>query len=226
MLRSHGRARRSYDSGPSTTPPPPPPTLVIEDGDDEQSDSSTRYRYGDHRRSASSNDATPRPKPTILRSSPSNVLPTSIRHERDQRRQHCEALLDTDSNSDFDSSAPAAHHYNPNIDILTSDPFLAAHPRKLGFFTASTSPSKHLNPRDRSHSRPPSERDPTILSSTMTSVSSSNTLKTHTSPSKVCLPFIGHAILEIDVRHLSLPHGLTMQSSFHEKCTASALSQA
>jgi 23S rRNA maturation mini-RNase III len=60
----------------------------------------------------------------------------------------------------------------------------------------------------------------------MTSASSSNTLKTHTSPSKVCLPFIGHAILEIDVRHLSLPHGLTMQSSFHEKCTASALSQA
>jgi 23S rRNA maturation mini-RNase III len=60
----------------------------------------------------------------------------------------------------------------------------------------------------------------------MTSASSSNTLKTHTSPSKVCLPFIGHAILEIDVRHLSLPHGLMMQSSFHEKCTASALSQA
>jgi hypothetical protein len=197
MLRS--RARRSYDSGGPPSTPPPPPTLVIDDGDDEQSDSSPKRRYGDHRRSASSSDATPRPKPTILRSGPSIVLPT-VHHERDQRRQHREALLDTDNHSDFDSSSPAPHH-NPNIDILSSNPFLAAYPRRLAFFIASNtnnpnntspSPSKHLNLRDRSHSRPRSEvpRDPTTSSSIMTSVSSSNTLKTHTSPSKVCLTLI------------------------------------
>ncbi|OJA12988.1 hypothetical protein AZE42_06532 [Rhizopogon vesiculosus] len=180
MLRS--RASRSYDSGPST-PPPPSPTLVIDDGDDEQSDSSPKRRYGDNRRSASSSDATPRPKPTILRLGPF--------HQHDQRCQHREALLDTDHNSHFDSSVPAPHH-NPNVDILSSDPFLAL-PRKLAFFTTSntsnpinTSPLKHLNFRDRSRSRPRSElpRDPTIQPSIMTSVSSSNTLKTHTSPSK------------------------------------------
>ncbi|KAJ8590391.1 HbrB-domain-containing protein [Rhizopogon salebrosus TDB-379] len=191
MLRS--RARRSYDSGGAPSTPPPPPTLVIDDGDDEQSDSSPKRRYGDHRRSASSSDATPRPKPTILRSGPSIVLPTA-HHERDHRRQHREALLDTDNHSDFDSSSPVPHH-NPNIDILSSNPFLAAYPRRLAFFIASNtnnpnntspSPSKHLNLRDRSHSRPRSEvqRDPTTSSSIMASVSSSNTLKTHTSPSK------------------------------------------
>lgn len=190
MLR--GRARRSYDNGPSL----PPPTLIVDDGDDEQSDSSySKRRYGDHSRSASSSDATPRPKPTILRSGPSIVLPG-------QRQQHREALLDTDNISDFDSSAPDPHH-NPNIDILSSDPFLAAYPRRLGFFTASNTsnpsnsplPQKHINHRDSSHSHPRSEiqRDPTTSSSIMTSVSSS-TLKSHTSPSKVYLPLVSQSM--------------------------------
>ncbi|KAG0708340.1 HbrB-like-domain-containing protein [Suillus ampliporus] len=194
------RARRSYDSGPST---PPSPTFVVDDGDDEQSDSShPKRRYGDHRRSASSSDATPRPKPTVFRSGPSLVLPT-VHHERDRRRQH-EALLDADNHSDFDSSAPPARHAL-NINILSSDPFLAAPPqqssRRLGFFAPSNSssnprnaspspsPSKYLNYSDRLHSHSRSEalaasRDTATQSSIMASVASSNTLKSHTSPSK------------------------------------------
>ncbi|KAG1746101.1 HbrB-like-domain-containing protein [Suillus lakei] len=187
------RAGRSYDSGPPT---PPSPTFVVDDGDDEQSDSSCpKHRYGNHRRSASSSDATPRPKPSVFCSGPFLALPT-FHHEHDRLRQQHEALLDADNYSDFDGSAPHARH-DLNINILSSDPFLAVPPqqssRRLGFFTASNStsnprntspsPSKHLNHSDRSHSYPRAEAAAS-QSSIMASVASSNTLKSHTSPSK------------------------------------------
>ncbi|KIK39226.1 hypothetical protein CY34DRAFT_89578 [Suillus luteus UH-Slu-Lm8-n1] len=187
------RARRSYDSGPPT---PPSPTVVVDDGDDEQSDSSCpEHRYGDHRRFASSSDATPRSKPSIFRSGSSLALPI-FHHEHDRRRQQQhEALLDVDDHSDFDGSAPHARH-DLNINILSSsDPFLAAPPpqssRRLGFFTASNStsnhrntslsPSKHPKHSDWSHPRAEAASSQSPI---MTSVASSNTLKSHTSPSK------------------------------------------
>lgn len=187
------RARRSYDSGP---PASPSSTFGVDDGDDEQSDSSSsKRRPGDHRRSASSSDATPRPKPSVFRSGPFLALPT-FRHEYDRRRQQHEALLDADNHSDFDGSAPHAHH-NLNVNILSSDPFLAASPqrssRRLGFFTASnsisnprntsSSPSRRLKRSDRSHSLARAEVA-VSQSPIMASVASANTLKSHTSPSK------------------------------------------
>ncbi|KAG1878242.1 HbrB-like-domain-containing protein [Suillus subluteus] len=185
------RARRSYDSGPPT---PPSPTFGADDGDDEQNDSSClKRRHSDHHRSASSSDATPRPKPSVFRSGPFLALPT-FHHEHDRRRQQHEALLD--NRSDFDGSAPHARH-DLNINILSSDPFLAAPPqqssRRLGFFTASNSisntrntspsPSQHLKHSDLSHYYPRAEAAAS-QSSIMASVASSNTLKSHTSPSK------------------------------------------
>lgn len=186
------RARRSYDSGPPT---PPSPTFGVDDGDDEQNDSSClKRRHSDHHRSASSSDVTPRPKPSVFRSGPFLALPT-LHHEHDRRRQQHEALLDADSCSDFDGFAPHARH-DLNINILSSDPFLAAPPqssRRLGFFTASNStsnprntspsPSQHLKPNDLSHSYPRTEAAAPQCP-IMASVASSNTLKSHTSPSK------------------------------------------
>ncbi|KAG1812422.1 HbrB-like-domain-containing protein [Suillus subaureus] len=188
-----GRARRSYDSGPPT---PPSPIFGVDDGDDEQSDSSRRRRsHSNHHRSASSSGATPRPKPSVFRSGPFLALPT-FHHEHDRRRQQHEALLDADNYPDFNGSAPHARP-NLNINTLSSDPFLAApqqqSSRRLGFFTASNSisnprntspsPSQHLKHGDRSHSHPCAEAA-TFQSSIMASVASSNTLKSHTSPSK------------------------------------------
>ncbi|KIJ67540.1 hypothetical protein HYDPIDRAFT_149211 [Hydnomerulius pinastri MD-312] len=203
-----GLARRSYDSGPSS---PQQPVVVVDDGSDEQGDTgkagSDRLGRSDHRRSASSNDATPRPRAAFPRTGPFLGLP-SFHHDHHRRPQN-ETSLDTyaDTTSGFDTAALPGRH-NTNVNILSSDSFLASHQpqpqpsRRLGFFSSphignhskTSSPSRaqqHLNvdnSKERSHSHSRSEtttapRD--IPNTNMTSVASSNTLsKGHTSPSK------------------------------------------
>ncbi|KAH7888456.1 HbrB-like-domain-containing protein [Phlebopus sp. FC_14] len=192
-----GLARRSYDSsGPST-----PPRLT---GNDELSDNgkagSDRPSRSDHRRSASSNDATPRPQAAFPRTGPFLGFPGF--HLDLHRRSHNESSIHTHTDDFHSTVLPGLHH--TDVDILGSDPFLASHQpqphqtsRRLGFFyssnpshhgkTSSPSRAPHLHVKERSHSHPRPEtsipRDTHIAN--MTSVGSSNTLnKTHTSPSK------------------------------------------
>ncbi|KAH7915188.1 HbrB-like-domain-containing protein [Hygrophoropsis aurantiaca] len=203
------RARRSYDSGPST---PPLPTVIVDNGE-EKGDSEhgpERKQKKDHRRSASSNDATPRPKTAIPRTGPFMGLSGFLHDHHHQRKHQPQDSRDTDNSLDFDSAAPPSRHH-PNNNILTPDPFLAstsgAHQnpsKRLGFLSPaghsskSSSPSRSsprsLSTPERSHAHSQSDtataaisiggKDYKFPSSPMTSAASSNTLAKNASPSK------------------------------------------
>ncbi|KAH7923922.1 HbrB-domain-containing protein [Leucogyrophana mollusca] len=182
------RARRSYDSGPST--PPALPTVVVDDREDEYSDPEQRWRGPgsrqgrDHRRSASSSDATPRAQTAIPRARTGPFMGLSgFLHDHQQRRHLQQgSARDTDNSLDFDSSAPPSRH-NPNYNIPNPDPFLASasassahqqHTKRLGFLSpsnaghSSKSPSPSRSPRnisspERSHSHSRSDTTTTAI---------------------------------------------------------------
>ncbi|KIM69011.1 hypothetical protein SCLCIDRAFT_810163 [Scleroderma citrinum Foug A] len=194
-----GLPRRSYESRPSTSSR----SSVIIDSDADSGDSGNRgperHRRTDHHRSASWNDAAPRPRVAFPLPGPLfKNLPTFYHdhHRRSQNKSGVDTY--TDKNLDSDSTTlprPVSpqgqpyHHHQPS--------------RLLGFFTHSTTANygKSSSPPKSQPSNASSKEDSftrlrsevtanrNISSGDMTSVASSTTLnKGHTtSPSKVCL---------------------------------------
>ncbi|KAF9222660.1 HbrB-domain-containing protein [Gyrodon lividus] len=203
-----GLARRSYDIGRSS---PQHPNVVVDDANDDRGDldgtagGPDRLGRSDHRRSVSSNDATPRPRIVFLHTGPFLGLPGF--HHHHHRRPQNETSPDTnaDNNADFDVGAPLGHQ-DPNSNILSSDPFLSSHPqqqqpfKRLGFFSSNTTNhSKTLSPsraqhhtnfdvnKERLHSdcRSETTSHKDTSNTNMASVASSSAVsKGHTSPSK------------------------------------------
>jgi len=213
-----GLPRRSYESRPSTSPL----SSVVIDSDADSGDNGNRgpekHRRTDHHRSASWNDAAPRPRGAFPIPGPLfKNLPTFY-HDHHRRSQHMPGVdMYADKNLDSDSTTPPQHLVNSTDPFVISPQGQPHHhhqsSRLLGFFTHSTtanhgkgsSPPKSQPPNVSSkedsftqlRSEVTSNRD--ISSGNMTSVASSTTLnKGHTtSPSKVCLPRPAASLLPI-----------------------------
>jgi hypothetical protein len=198
-----GFARRSYDSGGSS---PQHQNAVVVDGNGDQGDNEagSSGRSDHHRRSASSNDATPRPRTASPRTGSFLGFP-GFHHDRHRRLQNWMSLdthADKSAELQVDIAAPPGRP-NANTNVLSSDP---SHPpqqpsKRLGFFSSNTtnhsktsSPSRaqrHTDlDKERLHSgcRSETTAHKEISNTNMTSVASSSAVsKAQTSPSKVSL---------------------------------------
>ncbi|KIJ19005.1 hypothetical protein PAXINDRAFT_8363 [Paxillus involutus ATCC 200175] len=195
-----GFARRSYDSGGSS---PQHQNAVVVDGNGDQGDNEagSSGRSDHHRRSASSNDATPRPRTASPRTGSFLGFP-GFHHDRHRRLQNWMSLdthADKSAELQVDIAAPPGRP-NANTNVLSSDP---SHPpqqpsKRLGFFSSNTtnhsktsSPSRaqrHTDlDKERLHSgcRSETTAHKEISNTNMTSVASSSAVsKAQTSPSK------------------------------------------
>ncbi|KIK79559.1 hypothetical protein PAXRUDRAFT_16276 [Paxillus rubicundulus Ve08.2h10] len=204
-----GLSRRSYDSGGSS----PQHQNAVVDGNDGQGDNGTGSsdklgRSDHHRRSASSSDATPRPRVALPRTRPFLGLPGF--HHDHHRRLHNWRSFDTyadQSAEPLDIAAPPGRQ-NANTNVFSADPSLSSHPppqqppKLLGFFSSNTtnhskssSPSRaqHHTDLDTSKERlysgyrfeTTAHKDKDISNTNMASVASSSAVsKAQTSPSK------------------------------------------
>ncbi|KAL4080232.1 HbrB-like-domain-containing protein [Scleroderma yunnanense] len=201
-----GLPRRSYDSRPSTSPRSS--VVINNDGDsgDNGNRGSEKHRRIDHRRSASFNDAAPRPRVTFPLPGPLFKNLPAFYHECHRRSQPKPEVDTHTDNLNIDSVVTP-----PRLLVSSTDPFIGSPQgqphshhhhqpsRLLGFFTQSnTNHSKgslppKLQPSNvngKEDSCPQLRKEATanrdISSSNMTSVASSTTLnKGHTtSPSK------------------------------------------
>ncbi|KAF8840013.1 HbrB-domain-containing protein [Paxillus ammoniavirescens] len=202
-----GFARRSYDSGGSS-PQHQNSVVVVGNGGQGANEAGSSDRLGrsdHHRRSASSNDATPRPRAASPRAGPFLGFP-GFHHDRHRPLQSWMSL-DTyaDNSAELDIAAPPGRQ-NANTNVLCSDPLLSSHPppqqpsKRLGFFSSNTtnhsktpSPSRaqrHTDldtSKERLHSgcRSETTAHKDISISNMASVASSSAVsKAQTSPSK------------------------------------------
>ncbi|KAG1715738.1 hypothetical protein ID866_1406 [Astraeus odoratus] len=201
-----GLPRRSYDSGPSA---PRQPSVAVDDderlGGHGKRASEKHSGRPDHRRSASFNDATPRPRAVFPLPGP--LFKGSHDHRRLQPKSSVDLDSHADGHLDLNSATPQGHH----IDVGTPEPFAVSSqiqphhhrhqpPKLFGFFTQSTAvngkgslPSKSHSPQsnkvDLNHNHSRSEVLVNTIkdnSNGMTSVASSTNLnRGHTtSPTK------------------------------------------
>lgn len=186
-----GLSRRSYESRPSISPL----SSVVLDNDADSGDNGNRgpekHRRTDHHRSASFDDAAPRPRVAFPR--PFFKTLPAFCHEYHRRSQHKPAV-DTHADQNLHSDSTT---YPQSTDPFVSSTQAQSHhqpSRLLGFFTQSTStgspPSKSRRSDPHSKGDSPQPRQEVSANrDTMASVASSTALnKGHTtSPSKVCL---------------------------------------